>query len=835
MRAFQAADAMQTTCSFWEENAVKRLTTLCTLILLMATAGWSQTFIGGNITDLNWTMSGSPYQITSACTVQTGDLLNIGSGVQIQFDADVQFVVEGILKVNGMDYDSVRFVPGTSPQWNGLRLLGNQTQGIHTLDYVVLTGVVGNPGISVYGGGLDSTTVNINNSDIRFNNNTTGNPGGGVFAMGAVLNIYSTRIHHNSTTYHGGAIGLWNTRADISRSELYSNSAPTAGAIYINQQFGGASKLDMDQSFIYYNDATDNTGGAAVIQWTGGAGEEAANLMRLSDCLIAQNQGAYRGVIHVSVATAEIVHCTIADNQVALGGEAIHTYGTGAHVDINSSILWNNMWFDGAYVPDMDGIYINAGTVSVDYSDIQQLAAPYLGTGNINMDPMFKEFMDDYTLTPGSPAEDTGDPTSYLIRDDTGIPDMGARISTDGGGEPAPWWNFQIPNTQITEGPATTEVPVIGYFDNVQGVEIAFTWDSMWVDTANGFFAYNYFETIGWSWNITISDDSMCFAAAGATPISVNYDTLLKFNFDISQLEAPAGTWFQFDWEKNYIDEMNASTEDGWLNIDRLWGDATRDGAVTSYDASVILAHVVGQNTFPDFMRSDVTMNGRISAYDAGLILTKVLDPSFKFPAETEEPPVFRLASTTPRVVAMDRDATGWSVTVDDASGIVSGMMTFALPEGTSANVTGGQMIASNVNDGVLTVAFLRNPAEAALFHVEITGTPIISGAEFNEGLIPAKAIAPVSYALMQNAPNPFNPTTSISFTLPSESAVSLSIYNTTGQLVRTLSSGTFAAGTHTATWNARDNAGRSVASGVYLYRLASDHGTQMKRMVLVR
>ena len=97
------------------------------------------------------------------------------------------------------------------------------------------------------------------------------------------------------------------------------------------------------------------------------------------------------------------------------------------------------------------------------------------------------------------------------------------------------------------------------------------------------------------------------------------------------------------------------------------------------------------------------------------------------------------------------------------------------------------------------------------------------------------KAIAPVSYALMQNAPNPFNPTTSISFTLPSESAVSLSIYNTTGQLVRTLSSGTFAAGTHTATWNARDNAGRSVASGVYLYRLASDHGTQMKRMVLVR
>ena len=82
---------------------------------------------------------------------------------------------------------------------------------------------------------------------------------------------------------------------------------------------------------------------------------------------------------------------------------------------------------------------------------------------------------------------------------------------------------------------------------------------------------------------------------------------------------------------------------------------------------------------------------------------------------------------------------------------------------------------------------------------------------------------------------NPFNQTTAITFSLPSESPVNLSIYNVTGQRIRTLVNTTTPAGFHTVNWNGRDANGRAAASGLYLYRITSNHGTQVRRMVMVR
>ena len=91
-------------------------------------------------------------------------------------------------------------------------------------------------------------------------------------------------------------------------------------------------------------------------------------------------------------------------------------------------------------------------------------------------------------------------------------------------------------------------------------------------------------------------------------------------------------------------------------------------------------------------------------------------------------------------------------------------------------------------------------------------------------------------FGLDQNRPNPFNPTTSISFVLAERSAPSLVVYNQAGRVVRTLISGeSFGAGSHTVRWDGRDDAGREAASGVYLYRLVSDRHSESKRMILIR
>jgi hypothetical protein len=103
-----------------------------------------------------------------------------------------------------------------------------------------------------------------------------------------------------------------------------------------------------------------------------------------------------------------------------------------------------------------------------------------------------------------------------------------------------------------------------------------------------------------------------------------------------------------------------------------------------------------------------------------------------------------------------------------------------------------------------------------------------------NEGLAAADAPA-ASIALHQNYPNPFNPTTRIAFELEETSAVSLRIFSVDGTLVRELLRETTVEGSREVVWDGKDNAGRKVASGVYLYRLVAGSNSQTKKMVLLR
>jgi len=100
----------------------------------------------------------------------------------------------------------------------------------------------------------------------------------------------------------------------------------------------------------------------------------------------------------------------------------------------------------------------------------------------------------------------------------------------------------------------------------------------------------------------------------------------------------------------------------------------------------------------------------------------------------------------------------------------------------------------------------------------------------------------PKVFLLHQNFPNPFNPTTTIRYDLPSDAYVTLRIYSALGQLVRTLVDETQGAGFKSVAWNSANEAGLPVATGVYFYRLvaagAASRGqtfTQVKKTLLVR
>ena len=110
-----------------------------------------------------------------------------------------------------------------------------------------------------------------------------------------------------------------------------------------------------------------------------------------------------------------------------------------------------------------------------------------------------------------------------------------------------------------------------------------------------------------------------------------------------------------------------------------------------------------------------------------------------------------------------------------------------------------------------------------------ITVSPSALGVDDNESI-------PDYFALHQNYPNPFNPSTQISFDVPQGAEhIMLNVYNILGQNVSTLVNGVMNPGQYTMEWNATDEVGNPVASGIYFYELRSASFTARKKMLLIR
>jgi len=97
------------------------------------------------------------------------------------------------------------------------------------------------------------------------------------------------------------------------------------------------------------------------------------------------------------------------------------------------------------------------------------------------------------------------------------------------------------------------------------------------------------------------------------------------------------------------------------------------------------------------------------------------------------------------------------------------------------------------------------------------------------------KSSTPVNLVLEQNYPNPFNPSTSIMFNVDRSGDHYLAVYDVSGRLVKVLSSGQIASGSHTVHWDGTNNLGASVASAVYFYKLKAGDREIVKKMVLLR
>ena len=99
----------------------------------------------------------------------------------------------------------------------------------------------------------------------------------------------------------------------------------------------------------------------------------------------------------------------------------------------------------------------------------------------------------------------------------------------------------------------------------------------------------------------------------------------------------------------------------------------------------------------------------------------------------------------------------------------------------------------------------------------------------------PLSDLIPDKFQLYQNWPNPFNPSTTIKYSLPEKSEVKLEIFNIIGQRIKTLVSGNQGPGSYQIQWDGKNEFGQTAASGIYIYRLQADKEVAIRKMVFMR
>jgi len=148
---------------------------------------------------------------------------------------------------------------------------------------------------------------------------------------------------------------------------------------------------------------------------------------------------------------------------------------------------------------------------------------------------------------------------------------------------------------------------------------------------------------------------------------------------------------------------------------------------------------------------------------------------------------------------------------------------TFTLFQNIPENITGLYQVDNSENLYAIT--------DFILYEVTIDSIiPLIDYTSINQYLIPENSIK------LNNHPNPFNPTTTISFSIPEEGNIDLAIYNIKGQMIKSLLNDQIVAGEHSVIWNGKDTSGKKVGSGVYLYKLNVNGKTEaVKKCLLLK
>ena len=397
---------------------------LSATLLLTATPLLADTVVpGGNVSGA-WTAAGSPYLVQGSITVPAGATLTLEPGVVVFTSLDQEITVQGTLEAVGTEAAPIVFTGPTGAGWGGLRITGADAAAVleHcTVEHGDRQGAFDEGGgVACYDGAVTLRACSIID-------NTSYLDGAGVYAINAQVVIEDCEIARNlidgANSAAGGGVYAENCQVEIRGSRIHHNRVET---------------------FTFFG-ATNSHGGGVALELSGGVVE---------DCLIDGNYVTHSGTATASLGGGLYAYAhfqktlllrgnTVAGNQVnynnAHGGGI---YLVGYSVELSDNLITGNighgLWCDGgietAVIHHNDvwgnsagaygGAFVPTGVGQITQANVN--GDPCDAFFNIAENPLYTApSQGDYTLMPGSPAIDAGDPASPVDPDGT-VADLGA-------------------------------------------------------------------------------------------------------------------------------------------------------------------------------------------------------------------------------------------------------------------------------------------------------------------------------------------------------------------------------------------------------------------------
>ena len=544
-------------------------------------------------------------------------------------------------------------------------------------------------------------------------------------------------------------------------------------------------------------------------------------------------------------------------------------YGTTVGLDIYNSIFTGQI--NGADLNPVNLHYSNYtdGNLGNNANDIE---------GNLTDDPLFVDSTNgNYNLQTTSPCINAGDPDldedgfTWITDGDDQDPDD---TRMDIGAYYLHHTAFSFPEVVLLTGDTTliplsldfspdssyssAAITITGYQDQIEFLGIE-TENSL---TGNA----------GWTYQSNESDSLGIVWTAGSNEISES-GVFCYFKFYVPNTSSSGDVPLTIvtaylDEDLNYPTIINS----GDISIFEIaYGDVSLNGAISPFDASIILKYLTDMDTLNDhqMLNANVSLDESISALDASLILqygvgiieslpydTTMgsllafgdigMEDGIFTPGEIVEVPVY--LSNGDNILSFETEISY------DAAALTFFDIVWSedLGEFTiESNLTDGNLLfagAGSLPDGqnnvfatlqfTINETFIGTETTVSMNQIRFNENAVIvngASATLTQVLTVDKNVNPDIFALHQNYPNPFNPTTTLRYDLPKDAKVSIMIYDLMGRQVKTLINTQQNAGFKSVIWDAKNNLGQPVSAGMYLYRISAGDFHSVKKMVLLK